>query len=190
MTTSISEDSYTELLKHLVDEKQDLLKYLLDEKKDLLDIKKKITKYHEKTDKIIDKKINRKKNDKNQTGININADVPQSLKDLFNITENDKVPRTKISKLLHKYLKDNNLKYSENKQIYRVDDNLKKIFNLSDEQVQYINSTTMKKPFLKKYKTDAENDEALKKYNEEFKEFDRGFNFFNLQTYLKNVYNN
>ena len=158
------------------------LNYLKTLKKNDIIAKKKLIKYNEYIMKVCNKKLNNKKIIK-RTGISANSNVPIEFKILFNLEDNLNLPRTSIAKLLHNYLNTNNLKSVDNNHIYKVDEKLKKIFKLSDEQFKYINETTKMKPTKKKFPIKED-------YDNEMNEFKKGFNFFNFQSYLKIVYQN
>lgn len=165
-------------------EYKELLDYFNRQKKEDIEAKKNLKRFYEKNIKQLNRKYKSKKQDKREnkhTGISAECEVPEAFRKLFKLEENSKIPRTTIAKLLHKYLQDHNLKLESNKQIFRVDDKLAKIFNLTPEQVKYINTTTQTKPTRKQFENEDD-------YNREMDQFNKGFNFFNFQTYLKIVY--
>jgi hypothetical protein len=166
------------------EEYKELIEYFNRQKKEDIEAKKSLKRFYEKYIKQLNRKYKSKKQDKKDnkhTGISAECDVPEQFKQLFNLEKDSKIPRTTIAKLLHKYLQDNHLKLDTNKQIFRVDDKLQKIFGLTKEQVDYINSTTQTKPTRKQFENEDD-------YNREMEQFNKGFNFFNFQTYLKIVY--
>ena len=158
------------------------LNYLKTLKKNDIIAKKKLIKYNDYIMKVCNKKLNNKKLIKH-TGISANSNIPTEFKILFNLEDNLNLPRTTIAKLLHNYLDTNNLKSVNNRHIYKVDEKLKNIFKLNEEQFKYINETTKTKPTKKNFPIKED-------YDNEMIEFKKGFNFFNFQSYLKIVYKN
>ena len=129
-------------------------------------LKKDLQKFMSKTEKQLNKKNKKAKKGgsigRKKTGFSKKYKVPQEFVKLFNM-ESDEIERTSISKLLHKYLKDNNLKLESDKRVHRVNAAIQEAFLLTDEQVERMNSSTLSK--------DKE-----------------GFNFYNVQNYIKLVY--
>ena len=124
------------------EEYKELIEYFNRQKKEDIEAKKSLKRFYEKYIKQLNRKYKSKKQDKKDnkhTGISAECDVPEQFKQLFNLEKDSKIPRTTIAKLLHKYLQDNHLKLDTNKQIFRVDDKLQKIFGLTKEQ--YMTST-------------------------------------------------
>ena len=108
------------------------------------------------------KRKNKSKSPRMPTGFGKQMAVPVEFKKLFNIKE-DEIPRTSISRLLHDYLKTNNLKDIKDKRVHRVNDALAETFGFTTEQVKYMNES---------------NDSKDK----------NGFNFYNVQNYIKAIY--
>jgi len=132
---------------------------------------KKIDKQIQKND-IIKDKINIKKTSLNKDkGFAENKSVPKSIRIFFNLEETIKMPRTKVGGLFQEYLKKNNLKGHMNeknkidKRIYIFDDKLAKLFNITNEQKNKINSCISSKV-----------------------EYPNGYNFYNYQTWIKKLY--
>lgn len=96
------------------------------------------------------------------TGFGKQMAIPVEFKKLFDIKE-DEIPRTSISRLLHDYLKNNNLKDVNDKRVHRVNDALAETFGFTPEQVKYMNESTDSKD-------------------------KNGFNFYNVQNYIKAIY--
>ena len=130
----------------------------------------------DRTEKIISKITKVKKNKKKSNiaknyGFTEQKIIPESIKIFFNIEPNLKLSRIEIGKLFQDYIEKNNLKGnigSKNKidkRIYKLDDKLAKLFGLSDIKKNNINSCTS----------------ANIKYPD-------GFNFYNYQTWIKNIY--
>ncbi len=89
----------------------------------------------------------------------------------FNLEPNLKLSRTEVGKLFQDYIQKNNLKGNINiknkidKRIYKLDDKLTKLFNLTEEEKNTINlcsSSNVKYPL--------------------------GFNFYNYQRWIKKLY--
>lgn len=132
--------------------------------------------------KIIDKqihknelnkeKINKKKLENKDKGFAEQKTVPKSLQLFFDLEPDIKMSRTKIGGLFQKYLADNNLKGNIgeknkiDKRIYKMDNKLAKLFDVSDEQMKKINSCTSSKI-----------------------KYPNGYNFHNYQTWIKKIYN-
>ena len=108
------------------------------------------------------KRKNKSKSPRLPTGFGKQMAVPLEFKKLFNIQENE-IPRTSISRLLHDYLKNNNLKDVSDKRVHRVNDALAETFGFTTEQVKYMNDSTNSKD-------------------------KNGFNFYNVQNYIKAIY--
>ena len=71
----------------------------------------------------------------------------------MNKTEGTEIARTDVTKALVSYIKENNLSYSENKQIIIPDDKLKELLGIENEskQLTYFNiQRYMNKHFCKK----------------------------------------
>jgi len=79
--------------------------------------------------------------------------VTKELCAFMNKTEGTEIARTDVTKALVSYIKDNNLSYSENKQIIIPDDKLKGLLGIDNEskQLTYFNiQQYMNKHFCKK----------------------------------------
>jgi hypothetical protein len=131
-----------------------------------------------KIDKHINKnEINKMKLKNKNTTINKDKgfaeekNVPKQIQLFFNLENDIKMPRTKIGGLFQDYLKKNNLKGNIgeknkiDKRIYRLNNELAKLFNVSEEQMIKINSCSSSKI----------------KYPD-------GYNFHNYQTWIKKIY--
>ena len=133
--------------------------------------------------KKIDKHINKneinkmKLKNKNTTinkdkGFTEEKNVPKQIQLFFNLENDIKMPRTKIGGLFQDYLKKNNLKGNIgeknkiDKRIYRLNNELAKLFNVSEEQMNKINSCSSSKI-----------------------KYPNGYNFHNYQTWIKKIYN-
>ena len=97
--------------------------------------------------------------------------IPKSIQLFFNLDKETKMARTKIGGLFQDYLKKNNLKGNVNeknkidKRIYKFDEKLSKLFNVSEEQKNKINFSISSKT-----------------------EYPNGYNFYNYQTWIKKLY--
>ncbi len=107
-------------------------------------------------------KIKNLSGEKKLSGFSESTIVPNDLKILLNIQENT-LPRTTLTKKVYDYIEANNLKSPLNKRILRVNEQLAKALNLTNEQVEKINNSN----------------------NQKDKE---GLNFYNIQTWIKKLY--
>jgi chromatin remodeling complex protein RSC6 len=74
-------------------------------------------------------KNNKKKKKKNSlSGFAIPSKITKELADFLGLDENIEIPRTDVTKLICKYIKDNNLQNPENKKIIIPDEKFKKLF--------------------------------------------------------------
>ena len=127
--------------------------------------------------KKLEKTINKSKNCKKNSSKNIDWGfteqrvIPKSIELFFNIEANSKLPRAKIGGFFQKYIEKNNLKGNINsknkldKRIYKLDDELTKLFGLSIDEKNKINSCTSSKI-----------------------KYPNGFNFYNYQQWIKKLY--
>ena len=131
---------------------------------------KKIDKQIQKNDNIKEKQ-QKNKNENEAKGFAEDKLVPKSIQKFFNLEEGIKKSRTQIGGLFQEYLKNNNLKGNINEKnkvdnrIYKLDDKLSKLFNITEEQKNKINSCLSSKM----------------KYPD-------GYNFYNYQTWIKKLY--
>ena len=137
---------------------------------------KKIEKQLNKNELIEKKNKNKNKKqikDKKDCGFAESKSVPESLELFFNIEHGSMMSRTKIGGLFQEYIKKNNLKGNSNinnkidNRIYRMDDKLAKLFDVSNEDIVIINSA---------------NSSNIK--------YPLGLNFFNYQKWIKKLYEN
>ena len=150
----------------------DFLENVLTGTKDIKNIIKKMDKHTYKN--VMDKKKQIKNNMlvKKEKGFAEEKIVPESIQIFFNLEKDIKLPRTKVGGLFQEYLKKNNLKGNINeknkmdKRIYKIDDKLAKLFGLSKEEMDKINSCSL----------------STVKYP-------NGYNFSNYQTWIKKIYN-
>lgn len=137
--------------------------------KGLIKLKLSIKKF----EKIINKSSSNKKTNlkNNDWGFTEQRIIPKSIELFFNIKPDSKLSRTDIGKLFQEYIEKNNLKGNINsknkldKRIYRLDDKLTKLFNLSENEKNKINSC---------------NSSDIK--------YPYGFNFYNYQKWIKKIY--
>jgi hypothetical protein len=121
-------------------------------------------------------KINAKNNKKtiknNDWGISEKKNIPKAIEIFFNLEPNAKLSRTIIGGLFQNYLKQNNLKGNLNaknkidNRIYRMDNKLATLFGLTIEHMDKINNSNSSKT-----------------------NYPDGFNFYNYQTWIKQIYN-
>jgi chromatin remodeling complex protein RSC6 len=72
---------------------------------------------------------NKKKKKKNSlSGFAIPSKITKELADFLGLDENIEIPRTDVTKLICKYIKDNHLQNPENKKIIIPDEKFKKLF--------------------------------------------------------------
>lgn len=79
----------------------------------------------------------------NQSGFNKPAPVPQSVVNFFNLNPSEQLPRTRITKLIYGYVKDNNLQDEKDRRYINPNPELRKLFELGDdEQISFYNIQT------------------------------------------------
>lgn len=124
-----------------------------------------------KMEKLIVKSVVQKKKIPNDWGFAEQRQVPKTIEVFFNLQANSKISRTAIGKLFQDYISKNNLKGGvglkncPDKRIYKMDDNLTKLFGLSSDDKNKINNANS--PKIK---------------------FPDGFNFYNYQQWIKKLY--
>ena len=153
---------YKELLKDFNEFNDNTLKGLVKLKNSMKKLEKNIIKTSTKNPK------NKKKND---WGIAEQRNVPKSIEIFFNLESGTKYSRNQIGGLFQDYIAKNNLKGNLNaknkidNRIYKLDDKLTKLFKLSNDEKNKINSclsSSVKYP--------------------------NAFNFYNYQTWIKKIY--
>lgn len=180
-TNSLSNNNLIQNIKNDINlENDDLMKYykeLVKEfneyneilMKDTNKIKNKIKNFEKIINKNINKKMKKEKN--NNCGFAEKKKVPKSIQLFFNLDTNSKYPRTEIGGKFQNYIEQHNLKGNINnknkndKRIYKFDNNLSKLFKITEEHQNKINS--------------------CKSSNIKFPD---GFNFYNYQTWIKKLY--
>jgi hypothetical protein len=168
-TTALTEDIVAQLElegdKSFVSQYNELMEILNKRHKEDTLLKKIVKRFGDRAMKQMNKPVKRKNKSKvprMPTGFGKKMAVPVEFKKLFDIQENE-IPRTSISRLLHDYLKNNNLKDAKDKRVHRVNDALAETFGFTTAQVKYMNDS---------------NDSKDK----------NGFNFYNVQNYIKAIY--
>lgn len=145
---------------------RDLIRSIDTRRREDLVLKKSLKKFVERTNRAVVRSAKTKKSSnpgkKRATGFGDKTPLPPEFAKLFNMTE-ETVPRTDISKHLHKYLDDNGLKDKKDRRIHRVNQAIQEAFHLTDAQVKYMNNV------------DSPKDKE-------------GFNFYNVQNFIKTVY--
>ena len=145
---------------------RELIKNIDTRRREDLTLKKSLKKFVERTNRAVVRSAKTKKSSnpgkKRATGFGDKTPLPPEFAKLFNMTE-ETVPRTDISKHLHKYLDDNGLKDKKDRRIHRVNPAIQEAFHLTDTQVKYMNNV------------DSPKDKE-------------GFNFYNVQNFIKTVY--
>merc|ERR1711998_165653 len=96
---------------------------------------------------------------KDPSGFNKKTEVPQSIRDLFNIDPSVLMARTEVTKQLYEYIRTNNLQDPNDKRIIHPDKKLKSLFTLQDNEDLSFSSfqTHMKKLYPKKEETPKSN---------------------------------
>ena len=166
------DDNFYEDYNELKNVFNNFLENVLNGTKEIKTIIKKIDKQTYKND--VNKKNQIKKDIivKKEKGFAEEKLVPEPIQIFFNLEKGIKMSRTKVGGLFQEYLKKNNLKGNINeknkidKRIYKIDNELAKLFGLSKEEMEKINScssSTIKYP--------------------------NGYNFSNYQTWIKKIYN-
>lgn len=145
---------------------RELIKNIDTRRREDLTLKKSLKKFVERTNRVVVRSAKSKKTSnpgkKRATGFGDKTPLPPEFAKLFNMTE-ETVPRTDISKHLHKYLDVNGLKDKKDRRIHRVNPSIQEAFHLTDAQVKYMNHV------------DSPKDKE-------------GFNFYNVQNFIKTVY--
>jgi len=161
-------EDYIELKKAF----NNFLENVLTGTKEIKNIIKKMDKHTYKNDINKKKQIKKNISVKKEKGFAEEKMVPEPIQIFFNLEKCVKMSRTKVGGLFQEYLKKNNLKGNINeknkidKRIYKIDDNLAKLFGLSKEEIENINSCSS--PIVK---------------------YPNGYNFSNYQTWIKKIYN-
>ena len=127
-------------------------------------LKSRLKKFYKSSSKQLSRaNKNKKNNPREPTGFGIPTPIPDSLKVLLNLKENDVATRPELTKKLYEYIVVNNLRYDKDKRVLRVDDNLKSALKLSDIEINSINNSISPKD-------------------------KNGLNFFNIQKYVARLY--
>ena len=120
---------------------------------------KNLIKLHKKEIKL-NKKTKPEKIKREMTGFTKPTIVPDKLVKLFKLRKGCVMSRVELTKLFYKMFKEKNLYYADDKRIFRANNDIKKALNLPDRVNDSIDAH------------DA-----------------NGFNFYNIQTYLAECYN-
>ncbi len=139
--TSLDEDSSNPINKFYLETITNLEKIKEDINKNISNIKK-MYKIAIKYSKKQTKRSNLKT--KNPSGFGKSTYVPDSLKKILNITENE-MTRPKLTGKLYEYIDKNNLKSETNGRIMRVNKELASVLKLSNEEIEKINNSTSDK---------------------------------------------
>lgn len=166
-----NENDINENYKELKQEFNNFLENVLSGTTKIKNIIKKLDKQIQKNDNVKEKQQNKKNLLSKEKGFAETKNIPKSIKLFFDLDEETKMARTKVGGLFQDYLKKNNLKGNMNeknkidKRIYKFDDKLTKLFNVTEQQKNKINSCTSSKT-----------------------EYPNGYNFYNYQTWIKKLY--
>jgi chromatin remodeling complex protein RSC6 len=146
---------------------KELLKKIDNSQQQLGTLKSELKKFYKQVEKDVTKaggkKSHRGNHERPPTGFSKLGNVPEGLCTLLNIDNTVGMARPDVTKKLYEYIDSHNLRDPHDKRIMRVNSDFAKVFNLSPKQVKYINET------------------------EDIKDKD-GFNFYNIQKFLKSVY--
>ena len=112
-----------------------LLEKITNNYKEQRDDIKSLMKLHKKEMKNA-KKNKRTKNVKTKTGFTKPTIVPNKLADFVGVDHGTEMSRTKLTKLISDEFKKRNLGYEKDKRVIIPDDEVKKLFNLSDDAVK------------------------------------------------------
>ncbi len=139
--TSLDEDASNPINKFYLETITNLEKIKEDINKNISNVKK-MYKIAIKYSKKQTKRSNLKT--KNPSGFGKSTYVPDSLKKILNITENE-MTRPKLTGKLYEYIDKNNLKSETNGRIMRVNQELASALKLSNEEIEKINNSTSDK---------------------------------------------
>ena len=168
---NVIKNDINENYKELKQEFNNFLENVLSGTTKIKNIIKKIDKQIQKNDNIKEKQLIKKNISSKEKGFAETKNIPQSIQIFFCLEEKTKMARTKVGGLFQDYLKKNNLKGNINeknkidKRIYKFDDKLAKLFNVTEQQKNKINSCISSKT-----------------------EYPNGYNFYNYQTWIKKLY--
>jgi chromatin remodeling complex protein RSC6 len=113
-------------------------------------------------------------NPRSPTGFGKPCFVPQTLRTLLKLGDEECVTRPTVTKKLYNYIKENSLFDANDKRLLRVNDSLSKALQLTPQEVKLINSSTS--PYLPsdgKEKKQVDNN---------------AFSFYNIQRYVARLY--
>ncbi len=139
--TSLDEDASNPINKFYLETITNLEKIKEDINKNISNVKK-MYKIAIKYSKKQTKRSNLKT--KNPSGFGKSTYVPDSLKKILNINENE-MTRPKLTGKLYEYIDKNNLKSETNGRIMRVNQELASALKLSNEEIEKINNSTSDK---------------------------------------------
>jgi chromatin remodeling complex protein RSC6 len=106
------------------------------------------------------KKLNSYEKQKKKKGlkssIRKSLPVPKNICVMLDLNQDVLLPRVEITKKIYEYIKTNNLQDESDKRIIKPNDELKKLFNLSDdEEVSFLNIQTYIKKAYNSDSTDS-----------------------------------
>ena len=136
-----------------------VLEQLANSYKQSRELVRNLMKVHKQEMKLL-KKGYKKKKEPIETGFTKPETVPLVLAKLVGLPKDSVMPRTELTKKVYKVFKDRNLFYEKDKRVLRVDKELKKIFNLTDDVNKSIDPKDK-----------------------------NGINFYNFQKYIAKCYN-
>lgn len=130
--TNENDEDFESLFNKLTNDINDSYKLLKNIKNNFKEISK-IHKYEVKMYKI-------KKKSKTLSGFNKPVKIPETIKQLLKITDDTKLPRTQITKLIYEYIRQNNLQSETDKRTIIPNKDLQDIFGLEkNEQLSFYN---------------------------------------------------
>lgn len=130
----------------------------------LSSLKTRLRKFYKSSSKQLCKASkNKKSNPREPTGFGKPVPIPESLKVLLNLKENDVATRPELTKRMYEYIVSNNLRSEKDKRVLRVDEKLKLALKLTEEEINNINNSSSPKD-------------------------KNGLNFFNIQKYVARLY--
>ena len=147
---------------------EELLTRLEQAQDELGSLKASLKKFYKLVEKDITKasKGRRRANrERSPTGFGKAGAIPEGLRTLLKIDEATELTRPEVTKMLYKYLDDNNLRDPQDKRIIRANAELAKAFGLTPEQMKSINETSETKG-------------------------SKGLNFYNIQKFVAALYKN
>jgi len=138
LTEEKNKDDFEEKMYEI---REKLRKNYLEQKKLMNDLRE-LSNLHKKELKLLSKNGPRK-NISKFTGFNKPQPVPESLRTLLKLNENDQLPRSKVTSLLYKYFTDNKMYNKNTKKEILPNDKIRKIFGMKkNDTITFYNLQT------------------------------------------------